>query len=455
MSETADVTTWAAVEELAGAKLPAKLRAGLAELGEEAVVHLTLPYGEKIIRKNEFQWDLLGPAKAWRDDYGADIPVAIVAKKSVELYDILHHMKAVPDEDHIGRDKHIDVVRSIPLYMVVAGEFFGLFENFTQYRSPLSMRGTAGGTTLVALPPVASTRNVENFLDGVGFKLKEDELKDLVTSIKTTDESKMAVGPFIKSVLAHCHCPWRCEIIVLSPTFVERIRKSERAKEAIMEMLVEQLVVSHQRSDGMLRVATTERGTGGARTDEVHAMHLIADGARPGFAPVICTDNDEEVLPAAFLHDRLFGVEPPEDGVAFDPEKRFPVLLRPALPGEPCFYLMGRPFFNGHVGRRKAPSHRRIKAIFDNLQRKRGALTFRQAEGEKDYPLEALLKALEEREREVYWEARPSALAAWFALYGSSAPWPVKLPDPNSHFMRLGLIGYQPPDPGAKRSPST
>jgi hypothetical protein len=455
MSEKAEVTNWADVEDFAGAKLPAKLRAGLAELGDEKVVHLTLPYGEKIIRKNEFQWDLLGPAKSWRDGYGANIPVAIVATKTVELYDTLHHVKAVADEDHIGRDKHIDVVRSIPLYMVVAGEFFGLFENFTQYRSPLSMRGTAGGTTLVALPPIASTRNVENFLHGLGYKLKGNELREIVTSIKTIDESKMAVGPFMRSVLAHCNCPWRCEIIVLSPAFVERIRKSERAKEAIMEMLVEQLVVSHQRSDGMLRVATTERGTGGARTDEVHAMHLIADGARPGFAPVICSAIDEDVLPAAFLHDRLFGAEPPVDGVAFDPEKRFPVLLRPALPGEPCFYLMGRPFFNGHVGRRKAPAHLRIKAIFDNLRRKREALTFRQAEGEKDYPLEALLGALGEGKREVYWEAKLSALAAWFELYGSSAPWPINLPDQNSYFMRLGLIGYQPPNPDTKRNPST
>ena len=104
MSATADFTTWGEVRTLAEAQLPEAIATALRRFESERVVHLSLPYGEQVIENGTFRWDLLGDQKDWERQYGVPIPLALVATKTVELYDLVAHLSRHTTWKGVPRD---------------------------------------------------------------------------------------------------------------------------------------------------------------------------------------------------------------------------------------------------------------------------------------------------------------------------------------------------------------
>lgn len=422
MDVTASPTTWDEVRSFAEKHLPADLRDALAKFGSERVVDLSLPYGAHLIDDGNFCWDLLGEERSWKDEYGVSIPLALVATKSVELYDLVTHMsrhtsrqgKAMPPRE---------VTRSAPLFMTEAGTFFGLFENFSEDIGQPPLRATAGGTTLMVLPPIGTSKLLGQFLRGLELGRKNKEIEKYAENLRTTTRSEMAFGPFFARILEERHCPWRCNVIVFSPQFLAKIKRSGKAAFAITKMTLSQMALSHRRANTINRILqehpdAEER----AREDHVQSLRFIAQGTRPGFAPVLGTKRDEEVLPARALHTLIF----PEGEEArkrkpLDPSECFPHLLRPSLPGEACFYFLARPYSGIYVRELEAAEERvdRILTALGN----NGEIT----DG-------------------TFWHATSDALGEYLASLSLGAR-PIKLPGSGSNLLRWGMIGYTPASP--------
>lgn len=420
MTDADPSKTWNEVRSFAEAHLPEDLREALARLGSERVVHLSLPYGTQLIADGIFCWKLLGDQQAWGEDYGAPIPLTLVASKSVELFDLVTHTsrhsskqgKSLPPKE---------VTRSAPLFMTQAGSFFGLFENFADDIGQPPLRATAGATTLMVLPPIGASKLLRQFLGGLHIKCKKAAAEQLAQNLQTNTRSTMAFGPFFASVLMDSGCSWRCDLIVFSPQFVRKIRASTKAAAAITRMTLSQMALSHRRANQINAILQQPESEDGARVDHVQSLRFIAAGTRPGFAPVLGTSRDEEILPAQALHTLIFPDENDDERKALEPHRCFPHLLRPSVPGEACFYFLARPYSGIYM--------RELEAADERVDRILSALGDDGAAHEGHF-----------------WHATAETLGKYLATIVDESQ-PVKLPAAGSNLFRWGMIGFTPDQP--------
>ena len=329
----------------------------LEPFGDEDVLELSIPYGIKLINEGEFAWSELGEYQDWADRYGVPIPVSLVTDKVVELYDI-----ALPAP--YSWDGKPFIRRAVPLYLIQPGEFFGLFESFAPV-GPTGLRGTAGGTTLVSLPPLGDRSAIDKFAKNLGRKFKPDDLKNIADNLTAYKDSRMTVGPFFREMLCQIGCPWRCQMLLLSPEFVAKLQQPGDANTAFVKMTNRHLAVTVTRlvqTANILQEPPLNGTSTSARVEEIQPVRMIVDRCRPGFAPVFETHRDELILPAKALHDLVLGEQGSANGesqshiTGRDRDRdgealshslvsgEFPLLFRPSLPGENCFYFLSRAY---------------------------------------------------------------------------------------------------------------
>jgi hypothetical protein len=317
----------------------AQLLEAFRPFADETVIKFRAPYGTRLIEDGVFQWDELRQFASLRSEYGrSPVPLGLVLSKSVELFD------PAPGQPH----------RFIPVFLVTAGAFIGLFENFAQVRRQASLAASAGGTTLMVLPQLGDDGEMRRFAKSIGWNCAAS----LRENLKPTEKSSLAFGEFFAEVLAARNVDWFMEMIIFTPAFLEKIKAQPLAKLAVCELALEQMSVARERAEATMSMLRVNR-----RNDQGDfvAVGQIARGYRPGFAPVLGSAIDESILPAAKLHEifyhRDYGLfsnweEAPakeqSDRGTFDGSGKsrhyFPAIFRPSLPGEPAYYFLFRPY---------------------------------------------------------------------------------------------------------------
>ncbi|MGC1469569.1 MAG: hypothetical protein WA793_09325 [Sphingorhabdus sp.] len=416
MTVVATPTTWREVRALADVRLGEELRHEFAKFEAQQVVRLSLPYGTPLIADGRFRWELLGANAGWEAKYGATIPLVLVTNRTVELSDVVTSMSRHTTTRNAARDPR-PVPRSAPLYMTQAGEFFGLFENFAEDIGQGALNATAGGTTLMVLPPIADKKHLGRFLKGLGIERTKREREKIAPDLDKDTASRMAFGAFFAELLATTQCEWRCEVIVFAPEFVEKIRRNPRARAAIKEVALEQMALSHRRANVIIDVYRKSANGDGARLDHVQSLQFIAHNTRPGFTPVLGTAVDEEVLPAAALHGLIYPSDE-EERPPLDSQMCYPHVFRPSLPDETSFYFLSRPYSGIYV-REESNALDRVELVIEALEGN-GA--------------EALGSFWHATVTELYkhLDAQPDLTRA------------VKLPGGNSNLIKWGIIGFTP-----------
>jgi|GEM_PF-7120304 len=303
-----------------------------AEVERAEVLRVRCPYGTGLIHHGKFCWESLPEEhKAWAHEYGdISIPLCLVTERCVEL------REEAPFGEHF-----------IPLYLLTKGELFGLFQTFCDNLSQPRLQATAGGTTLILLPPIgdrsklkACVRTAYESYKKTSWQSPWDGYADV--HLKANDRSGFFFGEFFGDFLHQVPSSWRAELLLFPKSFVEAIKASPNAHLAAVETALSYLRSSYERSEQTVDLIS---GDSDAKTGHALALRLIAHGLRPGFAPVFGTDRDETVLPATDIHSLFYGGEPPVSEPPFKAMAEFfPALFRPSLPGETGFYFINWPY---------------------------------------------------------------------------------------------------------------
>lgn len=320
----------------------------LKPLNRLKVACVKLPYGARIIDEGRFNWNLLGEHRDWKDAYGTvRVPLALVLGGAVELFDVQSYIERVWKEQK-------KITRHVPMFLLRAGDFFGLFENFAPHFSQPSLYADAGGTTLIVLPPIGDKEKVAKLRgqkdnDGPKFKFLDSDVEHL----RVVRGSDLSFGPFFASLMRDFGCPWRMEIAVFPQEFVDGLKRMPVAHRAILLATVDQLSIAGVRNE---QAAAIFRNASSTEKRHVLAVRMIAHGLRPGFAPVLQDEMDEVVLPAKCI-DRLM-----RDHGLFDAGS-LPSMLRPAFPSELSFYFLKRPYFDAHEDETRGKTDQKIGEI--------------------------------------------------------------------------------------------
>lgn len=404
MAGKTKLTTWGEVSQSTSRNLPPSLQEAFADLQDHGLAHLSLPYGERIISRGKFAWNLLGEFATWEERYKSPIPVVLVGSRVVELYDTIAH--EAPGNKK--RPRTTLVRRSIPIDLIQPGSFFGLFENFANFSIEPELRATAGGTTLLLTFPIGNVKKLKPYLASLGSSRSKPELEALAQNLQYSRISEMAFGPFLRDLVRADGCDWRCDLYVFSPEFMEAVKKNPPALLELLNLTISQLATSQQRERINSKIAHSVISRGDALTEELKALELLYTGVRPGFHPVLGVEGDEAVMPAQALLDLVLKRNPP-----MDPDHHFPSIFRPALPGETAFYFLGRPYFELGQGR-GAPQGAR-----------------------KDHLLE--------EHSDHAWEANADALTRWVQDRSQQLQYEIKVADDGTQFMSPGVVGIDPP----------
>lgn len=317
------------------------LLGSLSALGSETVFELSVPYGTPLIQAGRFCWSLLKSAPDISAGYGdTPIPLGVVLDGSIELFDRL----SAPQEH-----------RTVPMYLITPGDFFGLFENFAPGLEQAALSGSAGGTTLVVCPRMGMAGAVNKFAKGAGWSCPNA----LRETVKTKDKSPLAFGDFFARLLEAKGIEWSVRLAIFPQSFVALLDTGDAAL-AMARLALSQMTIALERAQ---RTAAMLHGSNRGDQGDVVAVRQIGRGIRPGFVPVLGTDADEIVLPSRALHKLLY--EPnwglfskwradqadqkaagpvAADAEDEEPHAFFPSIFRPALPGEPSYYLLRRPY---------------------------------------------------------------------------------------------------------------
>lgn len=326
-------------------------------LGSMKVFHASIPYGTPLIQGGTFCWDIFEQLRGQLGYGDAPIPVGIVLERSIELFE------------------EGPFQRSVPLYLLQSGEFFGLFQNFSGDFPQPKLQANAGGTTLIVLPPMGNQVTVQPFAKQWNYIPKEA----LIRNLKVSNKSKLLFGEFFAGLVAANSCAWRLEIAFLPFEFVESIKRDAVAHAAILSLALTQMVLTCKRAEKETEVLTSrdERDRG-----HITGVRLISNGLRPGFTPVFCTDADEQVLPARDIYEKIYLNGPKAAGgkKLFDGDI-MPFLFRPSLLGEDAYYFMSRPYVEEEKGR----SNGCAKIATENLGNNK---TFKPLKGREDFTQE-------------------------------------------------------------------
>jgi hypothetical protein len=358
-SVEAELISWADALSLLRQKFPGRdyaLPKSSGARGAE-VLRLRLPYGYQLIRDGQFNWSGVPKTINTEDYQYSPIPLGIVIEKTIELYDTLESG---------------GVERSIPLYLLRPGEYFGLFETFCEDFEQTRMKGTAGATTLLVVPPIGNYSKTEKFAK----QFQVDLARATAENLKFEKKSKLAFGPFLASLIDTTRCSWRTDILLFPKAFVrDSLERNHAALSQILRTALNQMRHSYVRADqGMQLVQDHEDH----ETGDALAVRLIAHGHRPGFAPVLGVPKDECLLPATCMHEVLYGWN---GRTGLIDEAHFPSILRPSIAGEASYYFLARPYFDGrptrgsaqqrannvreYATKREFPGVRSPKAIFE------------------------------------------------------------------------------------------
>ncbi|MEA3017572.1 MAG: hypothetical protein QOI38_2294 [Sphingomonadales bacterium] len=317
------------------------LLGSLSALGGETVFELSVPYGTRLIEGGRFCWSLLDGEPDVAAGYGdTPIPLGVVLDGSIELFE-----KLSSPQEH----------RTVPMYLITPGDFFGLFENFAPGLEQLALTGSAGGTTLVVCPRMGKAGAMNKFAKGAGWSCPNS----LRETVKTKDKSPLAFGDFFAQLLRARGIEWRVRLAIFPQSFVALLDTGDAAL-AMARLALSQMTIALERAQ---RTAAMLHGSNRGDQGDVVAVRQIGRGIRPGFVPVLGTDADEIVLPSRALHELLY--EPTwglfskwradqadqeaagtvaADADEEEPHPFFPSIFRPALPDESPYYLLRRPY---------------------------------------------------------------------------------------------------------------
>jgi hypothetical protein len=317
------------------------LLSSLSALGDERIFELSVPYGTPLINAGRFCWSLLESAPEIATGYGeTPIPLGVVVDGSMELFDRLS-----PALAH----------RTVPMYLIPRGDFFGLFENFAPGLEQPALSGSAGGTTLIVCPRMGREGPMNKFAESAGWTCPND----LRETVKINDRSPLEYGNFFARLLAARRVQWRVRLAIFPQSFVALLDTGDAAL-AMARLALSQMTIALERAQ---RTAAMLQSTNRKDQGEVIAVRQIGRGLRPGFVPVLGTDADEIVLPSRALHELLYepewglfskwradkadrkadgpnGAKPEEE----EPHAFFPSIFRPALPWESSYYFLRRPY---------------------------------------------------------------------------------------------------------------
>ncbi|HEX8901769.1 hypothetical protein [Vitreimonas sp.] len=330
-------------------------------LNGKRILRLKLPYGRRLITDGKFQWDGIPLASFTKGDFQQRaIPLGLVLARSIELFDKIVVHRPDSHSERIVR-------RAVPLVLLQKGEFFGLFQAFCEDFPQSRLQATAGGTTLVLIPRIGNLGDLRSYAAQQGFGTAWHYAEQL----KSEDKSGFSFGRLFADVLSQSQCDWRLEIILFPDDVVRQLREISSANEYLLSLTLKQMRLSHDRSQDEIDLLL---GPGGNR--HVLAARMIARKLRPGFCPVLNSDEDREVLPAECIYDFVYGVAE-SDQRRRTKERRFPnahnfypAVFRPSLKDEPSFYFLNWPF----IGVNKAkdlPVSEHIEAIKSLGQRDR------------------------------------------------------------------------------------
>lgn len=316
--------------------------------GEE-VLRVDVPYGAPIISEGRFHWSLADDLARLQEGYDQiPVPLGIVVSKSIELSTTI----AFPGGNNGP------VSRSVPAYLITRGEFFGLFENFALGLTQNPVNGFAGGTSLLVLPSLGRQDEIDAFAKSIGWTCP----RGLRDNVKPTKSSSWDFGSFFAAVLEAVKCDWRLEIAIFPKPLLDKMRSDEAISLSLHGLTLRQLAVAHERVLSMMEMLTSRTKP---FQEDVISIRQIERGNRPGFAPVLGTAADQEILPALelFAHVNAHGLfreradrqggaiggglpqRPAEpNGTHHGQATEYhPAIFRPSLPGEPFYYFLRRP----------------------------------------------------------------------------------------------------------------
>lgn len=363
MTTKTEQCSWGKIADVLadGGEELAPLLASMARFRDETVLRVTAPYGTPIISEGRFHWGLADDLRSLQPDYqGAPVPLGLVVSKSIELSTAIT----------FPGDGNGPVSRAIPAYLITRGEFFGLFENFAQDLKQNPVNGFAGGTSLLVLPPLGRHKDVTAFARSIKWTCP----RGLRENIKPTKSSTWDFGAFFAAMLEAVHCEWRLDMAIFPKPLLEKMRGDAAISLCLQGLTLRQLAVAHERVLSMMEMLTSRTRP---YQEDVISIRQIERGNRPGFAPVLGTDVDQEILPARELFGLLTGKEhglfrerrePPtaEDNEESSKEASdeiaspdidaavsvaddgkisdyHPAIFRPSLPTEPFYYFLRRP----------------------------------------------------------------------------------------------------------------
>lgn len=322
----------------------------LKEFANEPVHLVSAPYGTRLIRHGMFNWPALGSDGGIRDEYrGGLVPLGLVISGAIELYTISASTVTVRRHDR-------GVQRTVPMFMLGAGEFFGLFETFATSFSQPELNGDAGGTTLVVLPHIGDKEKFSTLKNTDTGMYRQGKNNNQKFSIKNSDidhlqiieGSSLAFGQLFSGLLAQIDCPWRAQLILFPTRFVDGIRRKAAAHQALLEATIAQLSLTCVRMGLEKELDKKVRQT---EKNHVLGVSMIAHGYRPGFVGVVESELDEAVLPSKHIHQLMYDLdvfEPitlAQSGSANTGSRFFPSIFRPSFALEPSLYFLKRPHF--------------------------------------------------------------------------------------------------------------
>jgi hypothetical protein len=339
--------------------------AAMERFRDEDMVRVAAPYGTQLISDGRFEWSLAPELHKLRQAYGdTAIPLGLVLSKSVELSTQIAFAG--------GNSRHVN--RTIPAYLITRGELFGLFENVARDLKQDALNGFAGGVTLLVLPPLGREAEIAAFATSIKWTCPSA----LRENIKPTRNSAWNFGGFFAGVLEAVKCEWRIEMAIFPKPVLDRILADSEVSLCLHRLALRQLSVAHER---VLSVMAMVSSASRKHQEDVISIRQVERGNRPGFAPVLGTALDEEVLPARELlkqlHAKPHGLFSDWEDLLPDgdaPAKRepgslndyFPAIFRPSLPREPFFYFLRRPF--AFQAEREITIEQRARDVADDLK---------------------------------------------------------------------------------------
>ena len=333
---------------------------GLSSTGLKGnVLRLKIPYGTQLIEDGRFQWRNIPKGPFQDDDFsGASIPLGLVLSRTIELYD---KITILTGDDDAG---HSPVRRSIPLFLLPKGNFFGLFQAFCDdFKQPL-LQATSGGTTLVLMPRIGNAVDFRNYAKHLGMSqpLPWAQYSD---HLKSNNISGFQFGQLFTDVVAQSDCGWRLELALFPNDVVARLRTIPSAHECLLRLTLNQMRLSHERSESTIQVLRSTRNS-----SHMHTARIIARGLRPGFSPVFTSEEDMEILPARAIYDFIYGKLDTSRQSDNGARRQFPnssyfypAVFRPSFMDEPSFYFLNWPYKNSKIKKNKVAVHVHLTEI--------------------------------------------------------------------------------------------